>query len=196
MRFVLLALALCMVAGISGCILSSNPPGNWSKNIALNAKSADPRYHDDNMYSRGETSSIINTDKDKASQREADRYTEALLYWQKPQTIQRVVVKAEEGQMEFFSVEYMDEAGKWVTIREVRDNLRPVYRFTLKDPIVTTKFRLKVPRRADSRRVGGQRRTRRGDGGTPTGQEHKRIQEIELYYMLPLDPIEAGTTGL
>ena len=48
--------------------------------------------------------------------------------------------------MEFFAVQYMNEAEEWVTVKEVKDNIRKVYRFTLKDPIVTTKFRLKVPR--------------------------------------------------
>ena len=94
--------------------------------------------------------------------------------------------------MEFFSVQYMNEEGEWVTVKEVKDNLRTVYRFTLKDPIVTTKFRLKVPRRWDSRRVTGQKRSTRGETGAPSAQEYKRIQEIELYYALPPDPAETA----
>ena len=71
---------------------------------------------------------------------------------------------------------------------------KPIYTFTLRDPIVTTKFRLKVPRRWDSRRVGGQKRSTRGETGAPSMQEYKKIQEIELYYALPPDPMEAGAT--
>ena len=193
MRFILLLMALCVVVGLSGCVLASNPDYNWSKNIALDATSEDTKYHDDNIYSVGETGPILEDEKDEASQLESDKYTEAVLSWRQPQTIQQVVVKAEEGQLEFFSAQYMDEDGKWVTIKQVRDNIRPVYRFTLGNPIVTTKFRLKVPRRSDSRRMGGQKRSTRGETGAPSAGEYKKIQEIELYYALPPETTEAGT---
>ncbi len=196
MRFVLLVMALCVVIGMSGCILASNPNYNWSKNIALDAASEDSKFHDDNMYSVGETGPILEDEKDEASQLESDDYTEAVLKWRNPQKIQQVVVKAEPGQMEFFAAQYMDEDGKWITIKEVRDNMRPTYRFTLGDPIMTTKFRLKVPRRSDSRRVGGQKRSTRGETGAPSAGEYKKIQEIELYYALPPEETtEAGTAG-
>ena len=193
MRFGLLILTLCVVVGMSGCVLASNPALNLSKNIALDAASEDTKYHDDNIYSVGETGPILEDGKDEASQMESDKYTEAVLKWRQPQTIQQVVVKAEPGQLEFFAVQYMNDEEEWITMKEVRDNMRPVYRFTLKDPIVTTKFRLKVPRRWDSRRVGGAKRSTRGETGAPTAQEYKKIQEIEIYYVLPPDPMEAGT---
>lgn len=193
MRFGLLILTLCVVIGMSGCILASNPALNLSKNIALDATSEDSKYHDDNIYSIGTTGPILEDGKDEASQMESDKYTEAVLRWRQPQTIQQVVVKAEPGQLEFFAVQYMNEAEEWVTIKEVRDNMRPAYKFTLKNPIVTTKFRLKVPRRWDSRRIGGAKRSTRGETGAPTAQEYKEIQEIEIYYALPPDPMEAGT---
>ncbi len=194
MRFGLLILTLCVVIGMSGCILASNPALNLSKNIALDATSEDSKYHDDNIYSIGTTGPILEDGKDEASQMESDKYTEAVLRWRQPQTIQQVVVKAEPGQLEFFAVQYMNEEEEWVTIKEVRDNMRPAYKFTLKNPIVTTKFRLKVPRRWDSRRIGGAKRSTRGETGAPTAQEYKEIQEIEIYYALPPDPMEAGTT--
>ena len=194
MRSVLLVMALCVVIGLSGCVLASNPDYNWSKNIALNAASEDTKFHDDNIYSIGETGPILEDEKDEASQMESDKYTEAVLRWRNPQTIQQVVVKAEPGQMEFFAAQYMNEDGEWITIKEVRDNMRPIYRFTLKDPIMTTKFRLKVPRRSDSRRVGGQKRSTRGETGAPSAGEYKQIQEIELYYALPSEETaQAGT---
>ena len=196
MRFVLLVIALCAVVALSGCILASNPSlDNLSKNIALDATSEDTKYHDDNIYSVGETGPILEDEKDEASQMESDKYTEAVLRWRQPQTIQQVVVKAEPGQMEFFAAQYMDEDGKWITIKDVRDNMRPIYRFTLKNPIVTTKFRLKVPRRADSRRVGGQKRSTRGETGAPSAQEYKKIQEIELYYALPPEETAEAETA-
>ena len=182
-----------MVVGMSGCILASNPAINRSKNIALDATSEDTKFHDDNIHTRGETGPILEDEKDEASQRESDNYTEAVLRWRQPQTIQQVVVKAEPGQLEFFAVQYANEDGEWITVKEVRDNMRPIYTFTLNKPIVTTKFRLKVPRRWDSRRVGGQKRSTRGETGAPSAQEYKKIQEIELYYALPPDPMEAGT---
>ena len=193
MRFGLLILTLCVVIGMSGCILASNPALNLSKNIALDATSEDSKYHDDNIYSIGTTGPILEDGKDEASQMESDKYTEAVLRWRQPQTIQQVVVKAEPGQLEFFAAQYMNEEEEWVTIKDVRDNMRPVYKFTLRNPIVTTKFRLKVPRRWDSRRIGGAKRSTRGETGAPTAQEYKEIQEIELYYALPPDPMEAGT---
>ena len=193
MRFGLLILTLCVVIGMSGCILASNPALNLSKNIALDAASEDSKYHDDNIYSIGTTGPILEDGKDEASQMESDKYTEAVLRWRQPQTIQQVVVKAEPGQLEFFAAQYMNEEEEWVTMKDVRDNMRPVYKFTLRNPIVTTKFRLKVPRRWDSRRIGGQKRSTRGETGAPTAQEYKEIQEIEIYYALPPDPMEAGT---
>lgn len=195
MRFGLLIIGLCGLVVFSGCILAANPDYNWSKNIALDATSEDSRFHDDNMHTRGETGPILEDEKDEASQMESDKYTEAVLKWRQPQTIQQVVVKAEEGQMEFFAVQYMNEAEEWVTVKEVRDNLRPVYRFTLNNPIITTKFRLKVPRRWDSRRVTGQKRSTRGETGAPSAQEYKKIQEIEIYYALPPDPAEVAATA-
>ena len=195
MRFVLLVITLCVVTALSGCILSSNPShNNWSKNVALDATSEDSKFHDDNMYSIGETGPILEDEKDEASQKESDNFTEAVLKWRQPQTIQQVVVKAEPGQMEFFFVQYMNDEEEWVTLKHVQNNMRPIYRFTLRNPIVTTKFRLKVPRRWDSRRVGGQKRSTRGETGAPSAQEYKKIQEIELYYALPPDPMEAGIT--
>ncbi len=193
MRFGLFAIILCVVIGMSGCILASNPAFNRSKNIAMDATSEDTKFHDDNIHTQGETGPILEDEKDEASQAESDKYTEAVLRWRQPQTIQQVVVKAEPGQLEFFAAQYMNEDGEWVTMKDVRDNMRPEYTFTLRDPIVTTKFRLKVPRRWDSRRVGGQKRSTRGETGAPSAQEYKKIQEIELYYALPPDPMEAGT---
>ena len=191
MRFGLLAITLCGLIMLSGCILSSNPSFKMSKNIALDATSEDSRFHDDNMHTRGETGPILEDEKDESSQMESDKYTEAVLRWPQPQTIQQVVVKAEEGQMEFFAVQYMNEAEEWVTVKEVKDNIRTVYKFTLRDPIVTTKLRLKVPRRWDSRRITGAKRSTRGETGAPSAQEYKKIQEIEIYYALPPDPAEA-----
>ena len=193
MRFGLFAIILCVVIGMSGRILASNPAFNRSKNIAMDATSEDTKFHDDNIHTQGETGPILEDEKDEASQAESDKYTEAVLRWRQPQTIQQVVVKAEPGQLEFFAAQYMNEDGEWVTMKDVRDNMRPEYTFTLRDPIVTTKFRLKVPRRWDSRRVGGQKRSTRGETGAPSAQEYKKIQEIELYYALPPDPMEAGT---
>ena len=191
MRFGLLAITLCGLVVLSGCILASGPSFELSENIALDATSEDSRFHDDNIHTRGETGPILEDEKDEASQMESDKFTEAVLKWRQPQTIQQVVVKAEEGQLEFFAIQYMNEAEEWVTVKEVKDNLRTVYRYTLKDPVVTTKFRLKVPRRWDSRRITGAKRSTRGETGAPTAQEYKKIQEIELYYARPPDPAEA-----
>jgi len=179
MRFGLLILTLCVVIGMSGCILASNPALNLSKNIALDATSEDSKYHDDNIYSIGTTGPILEDGKDEASQMESDKYTEAVLRWRQPQTIQQVVVKAEPGQLEFFAVQYMNEEEEWVTIKEVRDNMRPAYKFTLKNPIVTTKFRLKVPRRWDSRRIGGAKRSTRGETGHPQRKNIKRFRKLK-----------------
>ena len=185
MRTGLFVIIFCWILGLSGCILSSTPSLNWSKNVAVVAASDDPKFHDDNIYTEGATTTIQEDARDVASQREADKFTEAVLSWNTPQTIQHVVIKAKEGQLEFFEIQYMDDNGEWITVKEVRDNMRPEYKFTLKEPIVTKQFRLKVPRRWDSRRVGGQSRSRRSETGAPTAAEYRKIQEIELYYALP-----------
>ncbi len=185
MRLGLLLVVICAMLGLSGCILSSTPSLNWSENIAIMASGTDPKFHDDNLYTEGETSNIREDAKDRASQDEADNFTEAVLSWNIPQTIQRIVIKAKEGQLEFFHIQYMGEDGKWVTVKDVRDNMRPIYRYTLGTPVVTNKFRLKVPRRWDSRRVGGESRYKRSETGAPTAAEYRKIQEIELYYAMP-----------
>lgn len=192
MRFGLFAILLCAVIGMSGCILASGPSLNWSKNIAITATSQDTKFHDDNIHTQGETGPILSAEKDEASQLESDKFTEALLEWRKPQTIQQVVVKAQEGELEFFAIQYMNEKGEWVTVKDVRDNLRPIYKFTLQKPVMTTKFRLKVPRQWESRRVGGQKRSRRSESGAPSASEYKKIQEIEIYYALPPDAMETA----
>ena len=185
MRFGFYIIILCVMLGLSGCILSSTPSLNWSKNIAISASGTDPKFHDDNIYTEGETSNILENEKDRTSQEEADKFTEAVLSWNSPQTIQRIVIKAKEGQLEFFHIQYMGEDGKWITVKDVRDNMRPIYRYTLGKPVMTNKFRLKVPRRWDSRHVGGQSRYKRSETGAPTAAEFRKIQEIELYYALP-----------
>lgn len=192
MRFGLFVIIFCWILGLSGCILASNPSLNWSKNVAVTAASADSKFHDDNVYTEGETTTILEDERDIASQQESDNFTEAVLSWNIPQTIQYIVIKAKEGQLEFFEIQYMGENGEWTTVKEVRDNLRPEYKFTLKEPIVTKKFRLKVPRRWDSRRVGGQSRSKRTETGAPSAAEFRKIQEIELYYALPTPAAETS----
>lgn len=194
MRIGLFVIVLCVVLGLSGCILASNPSFNRSENVAVTAASTDSKLNDENLYTEGETSTIREDARDIASQQESDNFTEAVLSWNIPQTIQQVVIKAKEGQLEFFEIQYMDDGGKWVTVNQVRDNMRAEYKFTLRDPIITKKFRLKVPRRWDSRRVGGQSRSKRSETGAPTAAEYRKIQEIELYYALPTPAAEASST--
>ncbi len=190
MRFGLFAIMFCWILGLSGCILTSNPSLNWSKNVAITAASTDSKLNDENLYTEGETTTIREDAKDIASQQESDNFTEVVLSWNIPQTIQYIVIKAKEGQLEFFEIQYMGDDGEWVKVNEVRDNLRTEYKFTLRNPIVTKKFRLKVPRRWDSRRVGGQSRFKRSETGAPTAAEFRKIQEIELYYALPTPAAE------
>ncbi len=185
MRLGTLSLILFVMLGLSGCFLSSTPSLNWSENIAITAAGTDPKFHDDNIYTEGETNNIREEAKNRSLQDEADNFTEAVLSWNVPQTIQHIVIKAQEGQLEFFQIQYMDDDDKWVTVKEVRDNMRPVYKYTLGSPVMTNKFRLKVPRRWDSRRVGGQSRYKRSETGAPTAAEFRKIQEIEIYYAVP-----------
>lgn len=186
MRTVILCIVPCILLGLSGCFLSSTPSLNWSENIAITAAGSDSKFHDDNIYTEGETTNIRENARDISSQEEAEKFTEAVLSWNVPQEIQHIVIKAEEGQLEVFQIQYMDGDGEWVTVKDVRDNLRPVYKYTLRSPVSTNRFRLKVPRRWDSRYVGGQSRHKRGETGAPTAAEYRKIQEIELYYAMPI----------
>ena len=185
MRTFIMCIVVCILLGLSGCFLSSTPSLNWSENIAITAAGSDPKFHDDNIYTEGETSNIRENTQDRSTQDEAENFTEAVLSWNVPQEIQHIVIKAEEGQLEFFQIQYMGEDGKWVTVKDVRDNMRPVYKYTLGSSVTTNKFRLKVPRRWDSRYVGGQSRFKRSETGAPTAAEYRKIQEIELYYAMP-----------
>ena len=178
-------LAILVSALLASCV-STGPKTRWSKNLAIEATSRDPnsRFHDDNIYTEGETGPIIEDEKDKESQLEADKYSEAVLEWLNPQKIQRVVIKADIGEMEYFKVQVLEDGGEWRVLRDVKNHLREKYETSFKEPVMSRKLRLLVPRSWESRRVGGGKRTQRGDGGAPM-LTYKKIREIEVYYALP-----------
>lgn len=184
MRYAAFTLIILAMVSCLGCLSSSTSSIRWSENIAISATADDPRLNDGNLYSVGETSPIRDDPNNPDSYKEADEYSQAVIQWGRPQQVQRIIVIAKEGQLEFFEIQYEDESGKWKTVRSVRDHLRPEYKFTSKQPITTRKVRLKVPRRWDSRRVGGEKRRTVTDGGAPVVRDRK-IQEIEVYYALP-----------
>jgi hypothetical protein len=188
MRWVTLAIVILCSVSFLGCLSIGGSSVTWSENIAVFAGSKDSKLNDDNIHSVGETQPLIAEAGDKASIQESDRYTQALLEWGKPQKIQRVIIKAAVGDLEFFDVQYRNAEGEWKTIKEVKNNLRTEYKFTLSNPISTRKLRLKVPRQWDSRRVGGQKRATRGETGAPMGS-YKKIREIEVYYALSPEEI-------
>ena len=184
----LAALAIVMFSAIFFASCMSSGGGNWGPNIALQATGRDPKYNDDNLYTEGETGPVITDDNSEEAQLEADKYSAALLEWGRPQTIQRVVVKAKEGEMEFFEIQYEDQEGKWQTLNSVSNNLREEYAYTHKEPITTRKLRLKVPTQWESRRMSGQKRSV-GEGGAPS-VKYRKIREIEVYYA-----VEPSMTG-
>ena len=192
MRLVTLAIVILCSVSFLGCLSMGGSSVTWSENIAVFAHSKDSKLNDDNINSVAETDPLISESGDEVSVQEADKYTQALLEWGQPQKIQRVIIKADVGDLEFFDVQYRTAEGEWKTIKEVKNNLRTEYKFTLANPISTRKFRLKVPRQWDSRRVGGQKRATRGETGAPMGS-YKKIREIEVYYALP--PKEAESSA-
>ena len=175
---------LCLVCFV-GCI-STGPKIQWSRNIAVFAESKDVKLNDDNIHSVGETSPLIEDAKDVASQEEADKYTQALLEWGKPQQIHKIVIKADIGDLEVFDIQYRNEEGKWETLRSVKGHIKDVYKYQRKEPITTRELRLKVPRQWDSRLIGGQKRSTRTETGAPSGS-YKKIREIEVYFALPAE---------
>ena len=178
-------LVIIVSALLASCV-STGPKVQWSKNLAIEATSRDPnsRFHDDNLYTEGETGPIIEDEKDKASQLEADKNSEAVLEWLNPQKIQRVVIKADIGEMEYFKIQYLDDQGEWQVLRDVKNHIREKYDTRFKEPVMSRKLRLLVPRAWESRRVGGGKRTKRSDGGAPV-LTYRKIREIEVYYALP-----------
>ena len=178
-------LVIIVSALLASCV-STGPKVQWSKNLAIEATSRDPnsRFHDDNLYTEGETGPIIEDEKDKASQLEADKNSEAVLEWLNPQKIQRVVIKADIVEMEYFKIQYLDEQGEWQVLRDVKNHIREKYDTRFKEPVMSRKLRLLVPRAWESRRVGGGKRTKRSDGGAPV-LTYRKIREIEVYYALP-----------
>lgn len=175
-----------LVAVLLASCVSTGPKLQWSKNLAIEATSRDvnSRFHDDNLYTEGETGPIVEDEKDKESQLEADKYSEAVLEWLNPQKIQRVVIKADIGEMEYFKIQYLDDQGEWQVLRDVKDHVREKYDTRFKEPVMSRKLRLLVPRAWESRRVGGGKRTQRSDGGAPV-LTYRKIREIEVYYALP-----------
>lgn len=187
MRCAIFTLIILTTVSSLGCLISLSPSTSslrWSENIAISATADDPRLNDGNLYSVGETSPIRYDPNNPDSDKEVDEYSQAVLQWGKPQQVQRIVVKAKEGQLEFFEIQYADENGQWKTVRSVRDHMRPEYKYTSKEPFTTRKLRLKVPRRWESRRVGGEKRRTITEGGAPAVHDRK-IREIEVYYALP-----------
>ena len=186
-RFTLSIFVLLFAVICTGCILMG-PKVIWSDNLAIQASSKDEKMHDDNMYTEGETSPLISERMDKKAVEEADKYTHATLSWIQTQKVEKNVIKSDEGQLEFFEALYKDDEGNWESLRNVRDNLKTTYSINmLGRPIMTTAIRLKIPRRWDSRRVGGQKRRARGETGAPQGTSRK-IREIEVYHSITLEP--------
>ena len=186
-RFTIFIFVLLFAVICTGCILSGQKL-IWSENLAIQASSKDEKMNDDNMYTAGETFPLISEKKDKKSVEEADKYTHATLNWIQTQKIEKIVIKADEGQLEFFEALYKDDDGNWKSIRNVRDNLKTAYSINMVGrPIMTKAVRLKRPRRWDSRRGGGQKRRARGETGAPQGTSRK-IREIEVYHSISPGP--------
>jgi hypothetical protein len=176
-----------------GCLGSSGPPVQWSKNIAIFAKCQDTKLNDDNTYTVGETSRLVieKTGRiTKEDQEEEENFTQATLEWAKPQPVQRIIVVADKGDLEFFKIQVGDEEGNWETIKAVTNHFQDQYKYQLPEPIHTQKLRLKVPKKWESRRMGGQKRKTRGEGGAEVGI-FKKIRDIQVYYALP--PEEPAT---
>jgi hypothetical protein len=170
-----------------GCLGPSGPPIQWSRNIAPFAECQDPKLNDDNIHSVGETSRLIierTTRLSRADQEEEENFTQATLRWAKPQPIQRIVVIADKGKLEFFKVQVTDESGEWKTIRDVQNHFRDQYKLQLPEPIHAERLRLKVPKKWESRRLGGQKRSTRGEGGAEV-DIFKQIRDIQVFHALP-----------
>jgi hypothetical protein len=187
MRFVVLTVLMLGLVSMLGCLGPSGPPIQWSRNIAPFAECQDPKLNDDNIHSVGETSRLIierTTRLSRADQEEEENFTQATLRWAKPQPIQRIVVIADKGKLEFFEVQVVDESGDWKTIRSVKNHYQDQFKLQLPEPIHTHRLRLKVPKKWESRRVGGQKRRTRGEGGREV-DIFKPIRDVQVYYALP-----------
>ena len=190
MRLITPTVVMMSFVVMMGCLGgASGPKVQWSKNMAVYASSHDSKLHDDNIFSAGETARFISDARDEASQTEADKYNQVTLEWGKAQPVQRIIIKAEIGQIEFFEIQYLDEEGGWQTVKKVSNHIKEVYKVDLKTPIYTKKLRLKIPNKWDSRRMGGAKRRTRGEGGSEVAS-FKKIRDIEVYYALP--PEEAA----
>ena len=187
MRFVVLTVLMLGLVSMLGCLGPSGPPIQWSRNIAPFAECQDPKLNDDNIHSVGETSRLIierTTRLSRADQEEEENFTQATLRWAKPQPIQRIVVIADKGKLEFFKVQVTDESGEWKTIRDVQNHFRDQYKLQLPEPIHAERLRLKVPKKWESRRLGGQKRSTRGEGGSEV-DIFKSIRDIQVFHALP-----------
>ena len=193
MRFIGVTFLILGLVSTLGCLGSSGPPIQWSRNIAPFADCQDVKLNDDNIHSVGETSRLIiekTTMLTKADQEEEENFTQATLTWAKPQPVQRIVVVADKGKLEFFEVQVVDESGEWKTIRSVKNHYQDQFKLNLPEPIHTQKLRLKVPKKWESRRVGGQKRRTRGEGGAEV-DIFKPIRDIQVYYALPPEEVAA-----
>jgi hypothetical protein len=187
MRFVVLTVLMLGLVSMLGCLGPSGPPIQWSRNIAPFAECQDPKLNDDNIHSVGETSRLIierTTRLSRADQEEEENFTQATLTWAKPQPVQRIIVVADKGKLEFFEVQVVDESGDWKTIRSVKNHYQDQFKLQLPEPIHTHRLRLKVPKKWESRRVGGQKRRTRGEGGREV-DIFKPIRDVQVYYALP-----------
>jgi hypothetical protein len=187
MRFVGITFLILGLVSTLGCLGPSGPPIQWSQNIAPFAECQDSKLNDDNVFSVGETSRLIiekTTALTKADQDEEENFTQATLTWAKPQPVQRIIVVADKGKLEFFEVQVVDESGDWKTIRSVKNHYQDQFKLQLPEPIHTHRLRLKVPKKWESRRVGGQKRRTRGEGGREV-DIFKPIRDVQVYYALP-----------
>ncbi len=157
---------------LSACMSSVE----WGPNIAVNARATNDRMNDGNDYTGADSQAMLEEARDLKILEEMDKYTQATLTWNRPTTIARVVIRAKE--LEVFTLEALVD-GEWKTLHETKNNLKDSWAYTLPDPVTTTEIRVRIPRKYDTRRVGGAKRRNRVEGGMPSGE--KTIYEFEAY---------------
>ena len=180
-RFFSGLLMLSMILALNACMSSVE----WGPNIAVNARATSDRMNDGNLYTGANSQAMLEDARDLKVLEEQDKYTQATLTWTKPTVVGRVVISAEE--LEVFMLEALVDED-WKTIQSVKGNLKSSWGYNLPEPITTTAIRVRIPRKYDTRRVGGAKRSSRSEGGMPSGE--RKILEFEAYS--PPAPVEAA----
>ncbi|MBM3216123.1 hypothetical protein FJZ36_14545 [Candidatus Poribacteria bacterium] len=167
------------IVGETGGALSAN-----LASVDMKAESNMPEFNDGSRFTFATTRSEI-TERDDPNWMDAEKYTAATIKFAEPTKINKIMIYTKDLDRKLSTgmlvvVDYLNEKGEWVVIREWDRNPIP------KNPVLTTRgvakkvrLRIKRPLALFSGGGGGGN----NQGGADTGE--RSVYEMEIFQYVP-----------